>query len=379
MAETIATHLDRRLSIAYVVLKGIPVVGGIEKYTEEIGVRLAQRGHRIVVYAMRNYGTQAGMFRGMEIRTVPTLPFKGLEKMTASAIATLAQVARRDCDLVHCHAFGPAAFCGLPRLVGKRTVVQGHGLEWKRDRFNLLGKTVLRLSEIPSVRCPNALTVVSRTQQQYLQDQYGVSSEYIPTGINPPTPVEPELIKKWELSHGSYILFLSRLVREKGAHHLIRAYRRIKTDLKLVIAGDAQHEEEYKQELRNLAEGDPRIIFCGFATGRLLEELFSHCRLFVLPSEIEGMSIALLEAMSYGNCCLVSDIPENLEVSQGHNHTFRSANIDDLACQLERLTNASMAEIADQAADARKHVLQNHTWDAIADKMEAFYRRVLNS
>jgi glycosyltransferase involved in cell wall biosynthesis len=366
-----------RFSVCYVVLKGMPLGGGIEKYTEEVGSRLAQRGHRVIVYAMRHYGTEFGRFKGMEVRPIPTLRMRSFEKLCASFLATLWQTVRRECDIVHCHAFGTAVFCGLPRLTGRRVVVQGHGIEWKRAKWSTLGRVFLRLSEAPSVACPNAVTVVSRTQQRYLKDTYRISSEYIPNGINEPTYETPELIRRLGLESRGYILFLSRLVREKGAHHLIRAYNRLRTDAKLVVAGDAQHEEEYKQELQSLAGGNPNIVFPGFATGRLLHELLSHARVFVLPSEIEGMSIALLEAMSYGNCCLVSDIPENLETVQGHAYTFRNANVDDLAERLGCLAANGDPLIAATSRGAQEHVLRYHTWDAVADRMEALYARVL--
>lgn len=213
---------------------------------------------------------------------------------------------------MHFHAFGPAMFCFIPRLMGRKVIVQGHGLEWKRSRWSIAGKMFLKLSEIPSVKFCNTLTVVSKVQQKYIRENYGIESVVIPTGVNPPVREEPQLIKEYGLKGNDYILFASRLVREKGAHYLINAYNSLKTNKKLVIAGDAEHEDKYKSELNRLAKGNEKIIFPGFATGKLLNELFSNCYLYVQPSEIEGLPIALLEAMSYGNCCLASDIEENI-------------------------------------------------------------------
>lgn len=365
------------MRICYIAVKGMPLGGGIEKYTEEVGSRLAARGHRIVVYAMRHYGARSGEYKGMEVRALPTLRAKSAEKLTVSFLASIAQTVRAESDIIHFHAFGPAMFCALPRIAGRRVVVQGHSVEWKRARWRGFASLALRLMEIPSVRCPHAVTVVSKGLQEYLWQKYRVASEYIPSGVNPPVFEQPDLINGLSLESRRYILFMSRLVPEKGAHHLIKAFRRLRTDLRLVLAGDA-NEEQYKQELRTLADDDPRIILPGFVTGRLQRELMSHCLLFVQPSEIEGMSISLLEAMSYGNCCLMSDISENLEVGMGRAVSFRSGDADNLAEKIHHLIQDQSGP-AEMAGRAQRHVLQNHSWDVITDQMEAFYMKVLHT
>ena len=160
---------------------------------------------------------------------------------------------------------------------------------------------------------PNRATAVSRVLQDYFRQVYRCGLSYIPNGV----ALQQSLAPDWLLDHGivprRYVLFAARLVEEKGAHFLIEAFRGLESDLQLVIAGDAAHMEQYKERLATLAEGDPRIVFTGFLTGKPLAELFSNAYLFCLPSTLEGLPIALLEAMNYGNCCLVSDIPENLE------------------------------------------------------------------
>jgi glycosyltransferase involved in cell wall biosynthesis len=366
------------MDISYIVLKGMPLGGGIEKYTEEVGSRLANRGHDITVYAMRHYGAKDGIYKGMQIKTVPTIKSRSIEKTLASLVATLNHSVNCNSSIVHFHAFGPAMFCLIPRLLGGKVVVQGHGLEWKRSKWGFGGKLVLKMMEIPSIRFPHALSVVSRVQQKYLKDIYDVESVYIPTGVNMPIFEKPDLIKQYGLTGNDYILFAARLVREKGAHYLIDAYRRVKTGLKLVIAGDAAHEEDYKAELSRLAGTNKKIIFTGFVTGKLLRELFSNSYLFALPSEIEGLPTALLEAMSYGNCCLVSDIPENLEALNGFGYSFRNGSVDDLTAKLEDLINSR--DIVETFKErAKQYVLKNHTWDMIADEYEYLYKSLLKT
>jgi glycosyltransferase involved in cell wall biosynthesis len=364
------------MKIAYIVLKGMPLGGGIEKYTEEVGSRLVKKGHEVVVYAMRHYGARDGMHKGMKIKTVPTIKSRSFEKTVASLIATLKNSSNGDSNIVHFHAFGPAMFCFIPKFFGRRVVVQGHGIEWKRSKWGLAGKLFLRLTEIPSVKFPHAITVVSEVQKNYLKEAYGIESICIPTGVNPPQIEKPDLIKQYGLRGNDYLLFAARLVREKGAHYLIDAYKRLKTNLKLVIAGDAAHEVAYKSELYQLAENNKDIIFTGFVTGKLLHELFSNCYLFVLPSEVEGLPTALLEAMSHGNCCLVSDIPENQEAMNGFGYLFKNKDPNDLAVKLDYLINHPDA-VESVKEKAKNYVLQNHSWDKIADDFEKLYSTLI--
>lgn len=364
------------MKIAYIVLKDLPFGGGIEKYTEEVGSRLVKRGHDVIVYTMRLNGTRNDSYRGMRIKIVPTLKSKNLEKLIASFMASLYQCMEKNIDIVHYHAFGPAMFSIIPRLLGRKVVVQGHGLEWKRSRWGIGGRIFLRLTEIPSVRFPHIVTVVSEYQKKHLIENYSIDSVYIPTGINPPQKEKPELIKEYGLHGNDYIFFATRLVKEKGAHYLIDAYNRLKTDIKLVIAGDAQYENEYKSELYLKGENNKNIIFTGFITGKLLKEFFSNCYLFVLPSEIEGLSTVLLEAMSYGNCCITSDIPENQEALDGHGFYFKNKDIDDLAKLLEVLIkDRRKVEIFKKSA--YEHVMKKYSWNDIAIKIEKLYYNLL--
>ena len=356
----------------------MPLGGGIEKYTEEVGARLVARGHDVVVYAMRHCGARNGMFRGMRIKTIPSLKSRSLEKMTAAFMGHFLQCFEPDIDVVHAHAFGPSMFCLFPRMMGRKVVVQGHGIEWMRSRWSWWGKLILKLTEAPSVKLSHALTVVSKVQKEYIQIRYNKNSIYIPTGVNPPTLETPQLIKQFGLAGNDYILFAARLVREKGVHYLLDAYNRLQTNMKLVIAGDVQHEEHYKSELYKLADGNKNIIFTGFATGKLLHELFSNCYVFVLPSEIEGLSTALLEAMSYGNCCLISDIPENREALNGFGYTFRNQDAVDLRKKLSLLL-ADHEAVERYKIPARDYVLRNFSWDDIAVQFEKLYLDILKS
>jgi len=367
------------MRIAYIAVKGIPIGGGIEKVTEEIGSRLVERDHRVTVYSSRDYGTEKdGIYKGMTIRTVPSINTKALHKLSICYHATRDVMRNGNVDIVHVHAVGPSVFSVLPRLRGIPTVVQTHGLEWKRDKWGIIGKTFFKLSDYTVVYFPNRATSVSKTQKQYYEEKFGREIVYIPNGV---APVEKRSAK-WILDRGiipnRYILFAARLVEEKGAHFLVKAFKALKTDMKLVIAGDAAHMEKYKAKLRELAGDDSRILFPGFLTGEPMEELFSNAYLFCLPSTLEGLPVALLDAMNYGNCCVASDIPENLEALEGYGYTFRNRDPDDLRDTLQVLIEHP-EKVEEKKTEAMEHVRATYSWDRVTDMMEALYLSIANT
>ena len=365
------------MKIAFIAVKGIPIGGGIEKLTEEIGTRLVKKGHEVLVYTSRDYGTKDCVYNGMIIKTVPSVNTKSLHKLSICFNATLDVLKNRDADIVHVHAIGPSLFSIFPRMVGIPTVVQTHGIEWQRDKWGFAGRTFLKISDYTAVYFPNRTIAVSKVQKKYFEEKYACTVGYIPTGVNKVEYKKPAKILEMGLEKDKYILFAARLVAEKGPHFLIDAFRTLDTDMKLVIAGDAAHADDYKRMLKDMADDDSRIFFPGFVTGTLLEELFSNAYIFCLPSTLEGLPIALLEAMSYGNCCVASDIPENLEAVEDFGFTFRNRDVDSLRKVLADLI--ADPEKVDQKKDsAKKHVLSNYSWDKIADQMEKLYFSILN-
>jgi len=365
------------MRIAYIAVKGIPKGGGIEKVTEEIGSRLVQKGHEVIVYSSRDYGTVDGYYNGMEIRTVPSINTKTLHKLSICFMATRDLMLNERVDVAHFHAVGPSIFSFFPRWKGVATVVQAHGVEWQRDKWGVLGRTFLRLSDYSVIHFPNTATAVSKVQNQYYRDKFSAEVRYIPNGVSPVERRDPEWLPTKGIVPDRYILFAARLVQEKGVHFLINAFRKIRTDMQLVIAGDAAHAEQYKSELKEMAGDDPRIIFTGFVSGAHMEELFSNAYLFCLPSTLEGLPVALLEAMNYGNCCLASDIPENLEALETYGYTFRNRDQEDLARVLGKLINNPDLVVEKRSA-AQEHVRCNYSWDRVTDQMEALYLSLIS-
>lgn len=364
------------MRIAYIAVKGIPIGGGIEKVTEEIGSRLVQRGHEVLVYSSRDYGTTDGTYKGMEIKTVPSVNSKSFHKLSICWHATRDVLRNGNVDIVHVHAVGPSIFSIFPRMKGIPTVVQAHGLEWRRDKWGFIGKTFFKLSDYSVVYFPSRATAVSKVQKKYYEDRFHREVLYIPNGVAPVEKRPPKWILELGLEPNSYILFAARLVEEKGAHFLIKAFRAIDTKMRLVIAGDAAHMEKYKAELRNLAGNDDRILFPGFVTGEPMAELFSNAYLFCLPSTLEGLPVALLDAMNYGNCCVASDIPENLEALESYGYTFQNRNWQDLQRVLSVLISHP-ERIEKMRGSALEHVRRNYSWDRVTDQFEELYQSLV--
>ena len=297
--------------------------GGIEIVVEELCTRMARQGNKVVCYnraghhvSGEEYDTgKKTEYKGIRIRTVPTIEKKGLAAVSSSFFASLF-CAFGKYDVVHIHAEGPAFFCWIPRLFRKKVVVTVHGIDWQREKWKSgFGSRFIRQGERNAVKYADEIIVLSKGVQNYFQNTYQRVTHFIPNGVTRPEIRNAELItEKFGLEKDSYILFLGRLVPEKGIRYLIEAFKQIRTDKKLIIAGGSSDTDDFARELRDLAKEDKRIQFTGFVQGQMLEELYSNAYLYTLPSDLEGMPLSLLEAMSYGNCCLVSDIPECTEV-----------------------------------------------------------------
>ena len=366
---------DAKLHIYHIGTRGIPTTqGGIERHIEEIASRQADNLD-ITVYARTYYVPPMTEYRGIRIRRLKTIQSKHFDTWLYSLQATLDVLFRKK-GIVHFHALGPSIFAWLPRLFGHKTVVTVHGLDWQRAKWNLIARTYLQLCEIFSARFPNRTIVVSKVLAEYYEKKFNKITAAIPNGITAPKIVFPEEItEKWGLQKDGYIFFIARLTPEKGAHHLIRAFRNLETDKKLVIAGEGMHADKYESELRELAAGDDRIIFTGFVTGSTLDELFGNCYLYCQPSEIEGLSIAMLEAMSYGCCVLSSDIPENLELVESVGYEFESKNVESLEKELTNLLSDHEKVIV-AGEKARHRALNEYSWDQVAAVTEKLYREL---
>jgi glycosyltransferase involved in cell wall biosynthesis len=326
-------------------------------------------GHEVTAYCRRYFTPPAREYGRIRLVRMPTFRSKHLETLLHTLLST-AHAVFGPYDVVHYHALGPALFSFIPRLVGMKTVVTVQGLDWKREKWGRLASTVLRLGERAAARLPNRTMVVSRTLQGHYKAGYTVDPVYVPNGGVLRDWREPNQILSWGLDPGNYILFLGRFSPEKGCHLLIDAYEQLHTDTKLVMAGASSYCQEYFRRLRN-HDGD-RIRILDSVSGDVLDELLTNAMIFVLPSEVEGLSLALLDAMGAGVCVLASDLAENREAIDGAGFTFRRGDLADLAEKLRFLiANPAVRGAAGQAA--KRRVTECYQWGMIAGQIERVY------
>lgn len=389
--ESKAIRKERRkagaLRIAMIGHKRIPSrEGGVEIVVEELSVRMAQKGHRVEAYnryghhvSGKKYDDEYGWkgrkyYKGVRVRIIPTFQSSSLNAIVYSFLATLRALFTKY-DVLHYHAEGPCAMLWIPKMFGKRVVVTIHGLDWQRAKWGNFASRVIKFGEKMAARHADEVIVLSRNVQQYFKEKYGREVTYIPNGINRPERRKADLIReKYGLERDGYFLFLARIVPEKGLHYLIEAYQKLDTDKKLVIAGGNSQAVEYMEQIHEMAAKDDRILMTDFVQGQTLEELYSNAYAFVLPSDVEGMALSLLEAMSYGNCCLVSDICENTEVVEDQALHFRKGDVKDLWEKLQYLLEHpdTVERLRSGSAD---FICGKYNWDEVVDETLRLYRK----
>ncbi|HXZ31461.1 MAG TPA: glycosyltransferase family 4 protein, partial [Terriglobales bacterium] len=362
------------IRVAFIGGRGvISKYSGIETYYEEVGQRLAEIGYEVSVYCRTYFTPDMTRYHGMRLVRLPTIRSKHLETVIHTLISTIHAMFSR-CDIVHYHALGSALFSFFPRLTGKRTVVTVQGLDWQRKKWGKLATLTLKIGEAASAWWPNITMVVSRELQRRYKARYRIETRCIPNGAVIRERSCASKILEWGLTPDNYILFLGRFSPEKNCHLLIDAYENIATSLKLVLAGGSSHTNAYENELRKHASG--RVIFLEWVSGEHLTELLTNAALFVLPSDLEGLSLALLDAMGAGVCVLTSDIAENREVIEDAGFTFRAGDVDDLARMLSLL--ASDAEIRAIAGRMAKRIVEErYQWPGIASEISGIYQELM--
>ena len=380
---------DKSLNIAMLGHKHVlSREGGIEIVVKELATRLVARGHKVICYDRKSHHVSGGEivdtreYKGIKIIPVWTIEKKGFAAMTSS-VAAAWKASKSKADIVHIHAEGPAAICGLVKFFGKRrtdgskkkVIVTIHGLDWQRAKWGGLASRYIKFGEKQAVKNADEIIVLSKGVQDYFRNEYGRETVFIPNGVNKPEIRKPQLIKElWGLEKESYVLFLGRIVPEKGLRYLIEAWKGVETDKKLIIAGGSSDTQGFMDELKEMSEGNDRIIFTGFQQGRVLEELYSNAYIYTLPSDLEGMPLSLLEAMSHGNCCLVSDIPECVEVVEDKAAIFKKSDVGDLKRVLQELLDDE-TRVAEYKRTAAEFICNKYNWDAVVDKTLEIYKK----
>lgn len=377
--------IPKRKKVVMIGHKRIPSrEGGVEIVVEQIAVRLVQRGWNVEAYnryghhvSGKKYDEDYGRkkrkyYKNIRVRIIPTFQGSKLNAIVYSFLGTL-RAMFGGFDVYHYHAEGPCVFLWIPKMFGKRVVATIHGLDWQRSKWGNFASNVLKLGEKVAAKYADEIIVLSKNVQSYFMDTYGRETKYIPNGIERPEKVSIQLIKeKYGLEKNNYILFLARMVPEKGVHYLLEAFKLIETDKKLVIAGGNSQVVEYMDKIKAMAALDNRVIMTDFVKGQVLEELYSNAYVYVLPSDIEGMAISLLEAMSYGNCCLVSDIPENTEVIEDFGVSFKKSDVNDLRGKIEYLLK-NPDKVKKLQSESAEYICNKYNWDFVVEETMRLY------
>jgi glycosyltransferase involved in cell wall biosynthesis len=354
--------------------KGVPAtLGGIERHVQELATRLVRRGVEVDVYCRPHYTPPSARVEGVCLVRLPSIHTKHLDAISHTAAASVHALFSRA-DIVHYHALGPSSLSWLPRLGGKRTVVTVHGLDWRREKWGPVASRLLKACEWTATHCADATIVVSRTLETHFAGAGGRRLEYIPNGTVLPGPASDHFVRSRGLEPGRYLLFVGRIVPEKGLHVLLAAHALAVPDRMLAVAGAGNFTDRYEERCRSAA--NDRVRFLGPVLGEDLASLWQHAELVVVPSSLEGLSIALLEAMSFGRPVLASDIPENREVLNGVGESFRAGDAGDLGRRLHALL-LEPARLAALGAGARARIEAEYDWERVADRTADLYRSLL--
>jgi glycosyltransferase involved in cell wall biosynthesis len=363
----------RSLSVAFIGGRGVlSKYSGIESYFEEVGPRLVELGYEVTVYCRTYFTPRLETYKGMRLVRLPTVRSKHWETPIHTFLSTV-HALFHGYDIVHYHALGPALFSGLPRLLGNKTAVTVQGLDWRRKKWGTIASFILRIGERAAVWFPNATIVVSKTLQQHFRQRHGAEVLYVPNGTIIRARRTPDPILAHGLQADNYVLYLGRFSPEKNCHLLMQSFQTIDTPVKLVLAGGSSHTDAYARELRAQVSG--KVILLDWVAGDELDELLTNAMLFVLPSDLEGLSLALLDAMGAGVCTLVSGIPENRELVGAAGFTFQAGDAGDLERKLRWLISSPSIRHA-AATRAQAKIVDQYLWPQIAGQMDSIYREL---
>jgi len=367
------------MRIAFIGQKGIPTKqGGIEKHVEELSTRLAEKGFDITVYSRPYYTSnrqKSYAYRGVKIINLPSFKTKNLDAISHTFIASVHAIFQ-DYDIIHYHGVGPSLLSFIPRLLKPQTKVIAtfHCIDRQHQKWGLFAKAMLAAGEWTACHFPHETIAISEILKKYCLYRFDKEVKHIPNGVSVTKIIDTSWLAKNDLEAKKYIVVVSRLIRHKGIHTLVEAYNKLKTDKKLIIVGDGANTDDYVGYVKKLAQDNPNIIFLGQKSGEELAAIFQNAYLFIQPSEAEGLSIALLEAMAYGVPAVISNIEENQEPAEGVAIEFINKSIDSLAEKLNyALTHE--AEMTELAWRAQNRAQQKYNWDDITHDTADLYEK----
>jgi len=369
--------LKKKLKIAFLGSRGIPArYSGFETFYENLSCRLVKRGHDVTVYNRSLFIKDVKeKYKGVNILSLPSIPTKHLDTISHTLISTIHSLFR-GYDVIYYCIVGNSPLVWVPRILGIHTLLNVDGEDWSREKWGLFARWYQKMCELIATKTPRVIIADSKVIQERYKKIYNTESIYVPYGANIKYTSNYSSLSKWNLIPRNYILFVGRLVPENEAHLLIKAYRQIQSDIKLVIIGDCPYMNKYKKMLRDLA--DDRVVFTGYVFGQDYIQLSSHAYLFVLPSAIEGTRPALLDQIGFGNCVVVRGNRANREVVSDYGIVFENkiplkSLIDTID---ELIKNPNIVERYRKRA--RKRIETFYNWEWITSFYEDLFIRLLN-
>lgn len=359
------------MKIAILGTRGIPAnYGGFETFAEELGARLAERGHWVTVYGRSHHVPRGlGRHRGVDVVVLPTIRHKYLDTLAHTLVSTgYAMLGSYDAILM-CNAAN-AVFCAPLRLSCGRIALNVDGIERKRQKWNALGRLWYLVSERLATWFPHAIVTDALVIREYYRDRYGAASTFIPYGCVVGRQAGVDALEAFGLEDDGYLLYVSRLEPENNAHRVIAGYEASGVSMPLVIVGDAPYAKEYIASLKRAA--GPNVRFTGGVYGAGYRELQTHARAYIHATEVGGTHPALVEAMGFGNCVIVNDVPENREVVGGAGLFFRAADAETLASELRRVATDPLL-VARYRALSTARAAERYSWDAVTAQYETLF------
>ena len=365
------------MRIALLGSRGIPArYSGFETFYEELATRLVHRGHEVTVYNRSGFLPDVKReYRGVRIVSLPSIRSKHLDTFSHTLLSSLHTLLRRY-DIACFVIVGNSPLVWIPRLRGTRVLLNVDGQDWAREKWSGFARWYQRRCEWLAARLAPVIIADARVIQRRYRDVYGADTVFVPYGANIRKDAGTDALRKWGLEPDKYILYVGRFVPENAIDLLVRAFREVKTDRKLVVVGDAPYSEEYRAQVRALA--DERVVFTGYAFGADYAQLSSHAYLYVQPSGVDGTRPALLDQLGFGNCVLVRDSPANMEVIAECGCLFdRTFPLESLkGCLGDLLSRPDI--VTEYRAKAPRRITEYYNWEWIADFYEDLFRRLLS-
>jgi len=365
------------MRIAYIGQKGIPMIqGGVEAHVENLAINMAKLGHEVFVYT-RSYYTDKNLkeYKGVKLISVPSLKTKNLDAISHTLFSTIHALFQKY-DVIHYHSVGASLLSFIPRIFTRAKII---GTFHCQDRFHqkwgAFAKLMLHLGEWTVCKFPHVTISVSKYIQKYCLKEYNTKTVYIPNGFEIAENFNTEILEKFNIKPKKYFLCVTRLIKHKGVHYLIDAYKKLdNSEFQLVIVGDTFYNDEYKKELLDSIQNSENIIFTGTLIDDNLNSIFTNAYAYVLASENEGLSISLLEAMAHGIPTIVSNIEANEDfIEKNLVYGFENKNAEDLKNIMKKLIDDYEKSVS-KAQRASEYIKENFSWEKITNQTQDIYK-----